>query len=240
MDKLKHVKGVFLDLGGTLLYPPSGNWNFSALARQYFPKELLEAPRAQAVVEDARRVLEENHLLSTTREELERYLVFYRSISQGLELNLSPEALYLVAEDKVFNKKDNYRLFDDTAETLKALYGKYRLGIISDTWPSIVPLLESFDILKYFDCVTYSFQLGAFKPDQRLYRDALSKMGLPAGETLFVDDRACNLEAAREAGIHPVLIQADSTLPPWEQSIPDGVPVIHRISGLLDILEEGE
>lgn len=238
MEKLKNIKGVFLDLGGTLLYPPSGNWNFSALARQYFPEELLGAPESQAVTESARQALEENHLLSTTQEELERYLVFYQSISQGLGLNLTPEALRLVAEDKVFNKKDNYRLFGDTVETLKALHGKYRLGIISDTWPSIEPLLEYFDIRKYFDCITYSFQLGAFKPDQKLYLDALSKMGLPAGETLFVDDRACNLLAAREAGIQPVLIEADSPLPPWEQTVPEEVPVIRKISGLLDILEE--
>lgn len=235
MEKLKNIRGVFFDLGGTLLYPPSGNWNFSALARRYFSEEALAAPEAQTVVEDARRVVEENHLLSTTEEELKQYLVFFTSIAQGLGLNLTPEELRMVAEDKVFNKKDNYRLFDDTVETLRALHGRVKLGIISDTWPSIEPLLEYFDIRKYFDCVTYSFQLGVFKPDPKMYLDALEKMGLPPQETLFVDDRACNLEGARQAGIHPVLIRALPGIEPRED-----MHSMDRISELLNIVEWGD
>ena len=76
---------------------------------------------------------------------------------------------------------------------------------ISDTWPSIVPQLEHAGILPYFDCLTFSYQLGLFKPDPQLFRDALTKMGLPAGETVFVDDLVKNLESAAALGIHPVL-----------------------------------
>ncbi len=136
-----------------------------------------------------------------------------------------------MTDDKVYNKADNYRLFNDSLETLKAVYGRYKLGIISDTWPSIVPLLEYLDISKYFDCITFSFELGTFKPDRRMYEDALSKMGLPPESTVFIDDSARNLAGAKAAGINPVLIRAMPGIEPVE-----GIPGIDRISGLLKLL----
>lgn len=233
MEKLTHIKGVFLDLGGTLLYPPSGSWTFSDLAYRYFPKETLETPQAAQAMDQAYQKLCANHLLSSLEREYDLFYDYYADIAAALpELGLTEEDLRTVTQDKVHNKPDNYRLFDDTIPTLEALAGKYRLGIISDTWPSIVPALEYLDILKYFDCVTYSFQLGVFKPDQRMYSDALEKMGLPAGETLFVDDRDINLIGAREAGITPVLIRAMPGIEPRED-----MHCIDRISQLTDLLE---
>ena len=39
-----------------------------------------------------------------------------------------------------------------------------------------------------------------------MYLDALSKCGVPAEQTVFVDDRIANLEGAAKVGITPVLI----------------------------------
>lgn len=233
MEKLKNIKGIFLDLGGTLLYPPSGNWSFSNLAYQYFPKEKLSAPAARAAVDQARAELEKDHLVGSIEEEYEKFYRYYESLAGAMpELGLTQAELKIITDDKVYNKPDNYCLFEDTAATLEALRGKYRLGIISDTWPSIVPVLELFDILKYFDCITYSYQLGVFKPDPRMYQDALSKMALPAEETLFVDDLPKNLEAARAQGINPVLIMTQPDAKPRED-----MRCIEKISGLLGLLD---
>lgn len=232
MDKLHNIKGVFLDLGGTLIYPPSGSWTFSELAYRYFPKETLAQPRAQEAMKKAQAELEADHFLHTLEEEYVRFYQYYASLAEALpELGLSAAALEAVTKDKLYNKKDNYRLFEDTVATLEALQGKYKLGIISDTWPSIVPLLEYIDILKYFDCITYSYEVGVLKPHPQMYKDALAKMGLPAEETVFVDDRAYNLEAARDQGIQPVLIRAMPGIEPRND-----MPNIDKISGLLDLL----
>lgn len=232
MDKLHNIKGIFLDLGGTLIYPPSGSWTFSELAYRYFPQETLAQTRAQEAMRKAQSELEADHCLHTLEEEYAQFYQYYASLAEALpELGLTAADLDTVTKDKIYNKKDNYRLFDDTVATLEALKGKYKLGIISDTWPSIVPLLEFIGILKYFDCITYSYEVGALKPDPRMYQDALAKMGLPAEETIFVDDRACNLEAARDQGIQPVLIRATPGIEPR-----DDMPCIDKISGLLDLL----
>jgi len=47
----------------------------------------------------------------------------------------------------------------------------------------------------------WSYQHGVGKPDEEIYRLTLDKLGVEAGETLFVDDRPRNVEAARKLGI---------------------------------------
>lgn len=240
MEKLHNIKGVFLDLGGTLIYPPSGHWRFSDLAYRFFPKDKLAEPRAVAAREAASAEMDRRHLLHSMEEEYAQFYGYYKAVADALpELGLSEDDLRVVTEDKLYNKKDNYCLFDDTIKTLEALHGKYKLGIISDTYPSIVPALEHLDILKYFDCITFSYELGVFKPNPQMYRDALSKMGLPAEQTIFVDDLAANLAGARDQGIHPVLIRALNHIDAWPDDIEPqaGMPNIDRISGLLDLLD---
>lgn len=229
------IHGIFFDLGWTLLYPPSGDWMFSEFARRYFPQEKLRAlprERVQAAREAGTELLNHNHLMSTTDEEYQRFYEYFSLMAEALpELGLCEADLKAVTEDKVYNRADNYRLFPDAKETLKALSGTYKLGIISDTWPSIVPVLEDFGILPYFDSITYSYTLGVYKPDPRMYRDALGKLGLPPEETVFVDDGADNLRGARDMGIQPVLIRAKPD-PDSDESMAS----IDRLSGLLALL----
>lgn len=42
-----------------------------------------------------------------------------------------------------------------------------------------------------------------------MYRDALNKCGVPASDTVFIDDSLQNLEGAAKLGITPILIAAN-------------------------------
>jgi HAD superfamily hydrolase (TIGR01509 family) len=52
-----------------------------------------------------------------------------------------------------------------------------------------------------------SGRIGLAKPDPRIYRHLLETHGLAAGEVLFVDDRAANVEAAAAVGIEGLLFE---------------------------------
>ena len=39
------------------------------------------------------------------------------------------------------------------------------------------------------------------KPSREIYQEAVARIGLPAGEILFIDDNQTNVQAAREAGL---------------------------------------
>jgi putative hydrolase of the HAD superfamily len=56
--------------------------------------------------------------------------------------------------------------------------------------------------LAQFQHLTFSHRLGIAKPDERIYRYAIAGVNAPAEETLFIDDRAENVAAARALGLH--------------------------------------
>lgn len=230
------VKGIFFDLGWTLVYPPSGDWEFTQPAQKLFNWEVYQSlpkERTAAVRKEANDYLEAHHHISTLEEEYDRMLQYFTIVAQKLpELGATRQDIEATALEKVYQSQHTYNLMEDAIPTLEALKSRCKLGIISDTWPSIVPVLERFGILPYFDAITYSFQLGCFKPNPRMFQDALSKMGLPAQECVFIDDVARNLEGAAKVGIQPVQIRVKPDADPC----PQGMASIGKISGILELL----
>ena len=230
------VKGIFFDLGWTLVYPPSGDWEFTQPAQKLFNWDVYQSlpkERTAAVRKEANDYLEAHHHISSLEEEYDRMLQYFTIVAQKLpELGATRQDIEATALEKVYQSQHTYNLMEDAIPTLEALKGRYKLGIISDTWPSIVPVLERFGILPYFDAITYSFQLGCYKPNPRMYQDALSKKGLPAQECVFIDDVARNLEGAAKVGIQPVQIRVKPDADPC----PQGMASIGKISGILELL----
>ncbi|MFH1018535.1 MAG: HAD family phosphatase [Pseudomonadota bacterium] len=57
-----------------------------------------------------------------------------------------------------------------------------------------------FPFLNSFDGIVMSGELGIAKPDPAIYRHLLKKFGLSAAQSIFVDDRKENVDAARALG----------------------------------------
>ena len=81
----------------------------------------------------------------------------------------------------------------------------YRLGILSNfmddarhVWTEIYPFIQ------YFDVLVISAEVGLLKPDPRIYRLAVSRMGVEVEEALFVDDFMENIEGAQQVGLATV------------------------------------
>jgi len=64
----------------------------------------------------------------------------------------------------------------------------------------------------YFIKAYYSHELGLRKPDVEAFMEILKRENLVAEETLFVDDTPKNIEGAKQAGMHVVLIQSPKTV----------------------------
>ena len=211
MHELLSDKSVlFLDVGFTIDYPASGDWMFTNL---FF--DLAGARLKGCATEQIRRAwmtgveyLLKNHAVRDEEEEAGQFYHYYRIVSEELGLRLTENELRRLAEDRTYNM-DNYVLYPGAKEAIETLSKTHRLGIISDTWPSIENQLRTLGVLQYFSFATYSFALGVFKPDPRMYLDALRKCGRDARETVFVDDSPQNLEGAAKLGITPILIAAN-------------------------------
>ena len=210
IHQLRDKKVIFFDVGYTLDMPASGDWMFT----KRFLEEAGDGLKRRRDEEISRardkalRFLAGNHLVTTVEAEIEQFYRYYSIISDELDLALSEEQLRQTARDRACNMA-NYVPYPGVREVLETLSRTHRLGIISDTWPSIEQQLEYIGVSRYFSFATYSCFLGVFKPDPRMYRDALAKSGVSAGKTVFIDDSVANLDGAAAMGILPVLIAAN-------------------------------
>jgi putative hydrolase of the HAD superfamily len=64
----------------------------------------------------------------------------------------------------------------------------------------------------WFDAVVVSCEVGRCKPDPVIYRICLDRLGCSAADTLFVDDRVENLEAAAAEGLRTLHFTGDATV----------------------------
>jgi len=78
-------------------------------------------------------------------------------------------------------------------------------GILSNMGDNVLDNMKrEFDWLPRFDVLVWSYQLHMAKPDAAIYRHTLQKLGTAPQETLFIDDRPVNVEAARALGIQAI------------------------------------
>ena len=154
------------------------------------------------------RYLMENHLVTTVEAEISQFYQFYSILSDALDLGLSEKQREEIARDRACNM-ENYLPYPGIREVLGTLSKTHRLGVISDTWPSIEQQLEYLGISQFLSIQTFSCYLGIFKPDRRMYLDALEKSGVSASEAVFIDDSPRNLDGAAALGITPILIAAN-------------------------------
>jgi putative hydrolase of the HAD superfamily len=77
-----------------------------------------------------------------------------------------------------------------------------RTAILSNMGDSVLENIErEFAWIHGFDALVWSFQLGMAKPAPEIYQHALEKLGTGPEETLFLDDKQVNIDAARGLGI---------------------------------------
>lgn len=210
IELLRDKKVIFFDVGYTLDYPASGDWMFTNKFYELVGNKL--AKYSQEEIQKAKNIsleyLEKNHLVQSVQDEYCQFIHFYSEISSNLELCLTEAEIKAIAYDRSYNM-NNYIAYPDVKKVLSVLSRSFKLGIISDTWPSIEQQLCSIGVREFFSTSTYSCFLGTFKPDKRMYIDALEKCGYPAEDTVFIDDSLRNLEGAAKLGITPILIAAN-------------------------------
>jgi putative hydrolase of the HAD superfamily len=100
-------------------------------------------------------------------------------------------------------------------------------AILSNIGDDVLASVErSFDWIHRFDVLVWSCQFGAVKPDPSIYLHTLAELGTLPGETLFIDDKLANVEAARELGIQAIeyssveRLRADLIAAGLDQSLP--------------------
>ena len=116
----------------------------------------------------------------------------------------------------------SWKPYPDTARVLDGLRARgVRTAVVSNIAWDIRPTFD--DLGAHPDEFVLSFEVGAMKPDPRIFRTALERLDITAGETLMVGDSEENDGAAREVGCSFALV--------------DPIPTDERPTGLVDAVQ---
>ncbi len=189
------IQGVYFDFGGTLVTDESDLVAHSHIYDQLIhefeiktsPKEIDRKVREKveealinsdkkwkrlidAAVEATREVLKQNGIIPSSADDKK------------------------IAEIYIENHARFLELFPGVIETLEFLSKTgVHLGIISDIDTELlIRTLRYKNILKYFDSITTSEEVGVGKPNPRIFEVALSKSGLKPEECVYIGNSIRN------------------------------------------------
>ena len=89
-------------------------------------------------------------------------------------------------------------------EYIRSLRPKYKTGLISNAWGDLRDFIvrEKFD--DAFDKMIISAEVGAMKPEPKIFQIALQQFGVKPKEAVFVDDFYVNIDGCEKVGIRGV------------------------------------
>jgi putative hydrolase of the HAD superfamily len=96
-------------------------------------------------------------------------------------------------------------------QLINALKGKAKLGIVSNAQRLFtIPELSKFDLVDCFDAVAFSSDVGARKPDQKIFQSLLNAISVAPEAAVFVGDNMFDdVYGASSIGMKTVWINRD-------------------------------
>src|SRR5919109_610133 len=189
------IKAVFFDLGGVIV-----RTEFQAPRQQLAERLGMEYDDLDRIVFDS----ESGRLAALGQVTADQHWISVIS-------RLKRPASELMAIREEFFAGD---IVDRTlVEYIRSLRGKYKTGLISNAWSDLRDFVvrEKFD--DAFDDMIISAEVGAMKPEPKIFQIALERFGVKPKEAVFIDDVLENIEGCKKAGMKGIHFKdAESTL----------------------------
>ena len=203
---MRKYKAVFFDRDNTLTYfnPEKDKWRNKIIESWSGKPFDLPYEKMMSLFELASEGKKPWYKNVDDEREFNKRYYYHLLVGEGVTENLESHALILFKELWCNNDR---LLFPETIEVLEYFKSKgYKIGVISDTSPSLELTLQQLDISKYFTSFTASSLVGASKPSPIIFNAALTAQGVTAAESLYVDDYFVEADGAREQGFTAFLI----------------------------------
>ncbi len=198
------IRAVLFDLGGTLVdYHDFGHWTELA-HRCFVPAD--EEQMAHGFFEVERE--------TDTRERIGQVEFWRRTLERASERPVDAPTATRFTE-LLKQRPGFFRLYSDTRRCLDHLKAEgRRMAVVSNSSSEahVRQILHSTGILPFFERVVSSGTEGVEKPDPEIFRRAVDRLKIPAGDALYVGNLAfTDAVAAHEAGLRSLWLNRAGT-----------------------------
>ncbi|MEO6993753.1 MAG: HAD-IA family hydrolase [Lacunisphaera sp.] len=205
------IRAITFDVGGTLIEPwPSTGHVYAEMAAQFGVTGM--AP--DQLTENFRRAWKTRDHFDYSRES---WFALVRATFGEVAARLP--AAYFPAVFERFAEAGAWHVYEDVRPTLEALARRgVKLGVISNWDDRLRPLLARLGLADYFSSVVISCEVGAAKPDSRLFHQAAAELAVTPGELVHVGDSyAMDVLGAEKMGaIARQVVRSGTALEPWQ------------------------
>jgi FMN phosphatase YigB (HAD superfamily) len=211
------IRAVFFDVGETLVHvdPSFAELFVSVLAGAGHERSLEDVREASAHVYERFSEAARDRSKWTTSPERSR--AFWTSVYDRMLATLDvPNDDGLASTlHREFTRQEHYVLFDDVRPTLDVLRAAgLLLGVVSNFEAWLEDWFGVHELLELLPVRVISGIEGIEKPDERIYRMALERAGMEAGESAYVGDNPeFDVDPPAAIGMFPVLIDRRDRFP---------------------------
>jgi epoxide hydrolase-like predicted phosphatase len=125
------------------------------------------------------------------------------------QINYSPEEFNALVNDFFAYDEIDESLIDYIRELRKT----YKTALLSNAWGDMRKIItEEWHIEDAFDVMIISAEVHITKPDPRIFRLALDRLGVKADQAILVDDMKRNVEGAQLVGWQAIQFQTPHQL----------------------------
>ena len=207
------INGIFFDLYGTLLVYGNMDVAWSDWLNAFHKQLRLHGLTCS--IESFAKTCDQFFGKSEPTPRQHNMTVFEQRIQNlcsDLHLNLTSEDITEIANKIASAWQKHIRLDAEALHVLQTLQRSKKLALISnfDHPPHVHSVLSELGLTHFFDSVVISAEVGVKKPNPRIFDSALEQTGMKPEKVVYVGDTEDDMEAARAAGIVPILIQREN------------------------------
>ncbi len=94
---------------------------------------------------------------------------------------------------------------------VRTYHQTYQTGLLTNFSDRLRPMLESqWSVDGAFDEIIISCEIGMIKPSAGIYEHMLARMGCPASQAIFIDDKRSTWKAPDKSACMPSISPTDS------------------------------
>jgi putative hydrolase of the HAD superfamily len=213
----EELDAIMLDAGGTL-------WDMKPSVSELFLRMLKESgsrvskERLRESIRKADRHFDEDFAQLDGVHEEDFWKKYDRFVLKDLDLEIKPDVFSkkLSSEYRhVVSKVESWVEYSDAHPFLRDLRKRdMKVGLVSNATDLARRVLKNLEMDKYFDFVVLSAEVGARKPNKRIFTIAAKEAGASPSRCLFLGDKlAVDVKGASNAGMNAVLVDRENVYP---------------------------